>query len=426
MPTLQQKSLRACCFRCVLWLTLAVAFAAGNVVAAQDYRFDGPVSREVLENYLARSITFLDLLTEKGDFDDNLRLLENVGAKFVGRSAYRWGGEADLPRVLALAEKNAKRVHDADPDIVLQACLFEIVSSKVDRLAVPSWAFETFGMPVEQRNFSYQATLYPDGILQNHWGTGASVPDISRKETQLWFYFLARSYIDAGIEALHLGQVELMNRRDQDFTHWAQVLDLIHEYGRKHARRHWVLCDAHVPCGGLLLGDRLLLDFHSFPLRIKEVPERPQQGILEVGFTDAIYGRSRGGITPSGWRCDHLPYLVEVDNWGGSDRPGQPGVGGCWVWGYDEMSWFAHQPEDYRNEWLRYAWKWVRDHDPAGYLQMPGSRIVHSPIDGKHWYFANMPSDATPDGFGQEDTIRQIWEEDSRKSGPAADQRDSG
>jgi hypothetical protein len=104
----------------------------------------------------------------------------------------------------------------------------------------------------------------------------------------------------------------------------------------------------------LLYGDHLLLDFHSFPLRIVEVPERPQEGVLKMGAMDSIYGRSKGGVVPSGWRGEHLPYLVELDNWDVSDRPGQPNVGGCWVWGYDEISWFAHQNEAYRNQWLGY------------------------------------------------------------------------
>jgi hypothetical protein len=153
----------------------------------------------------------------------------------------------------------------------------------------------------------------------------------------------------------------------------------------------------------------LLFDFHSFPLRIVEVPERPQEGVLKMGAFDSIYGRSNGGVSPSGWRCEHLPYLVELDNWGASDRPGQPNVGGCWVWGYDEISWFAHQDEAYRKQWLRYAWDWVREHDPNGFFQMPGSRILHSPVNGEYWYYANTRSEAVPQGFGQEETIKAIW-----------------
>ena len=79
------------------------------------------------------------------------------------------------------------------------------------------------------------------------------------------------------------------------------MLGLVRAYAAKHARRHMVLCDAHVPSGGLVRDGQLLLDFHSFPLRIKEVPDKPQEAILKVGFSDGIYGRSKGGMTPSGW-----------------------------------------------------------------------------------------------------------------------------
>ena len=84
-------------------------------------------------------------------------------------------------------------------------------------------------------------------------------------------------------------------------------------------------------------------------------------------------------------------------------------MGRFWVWGWDEITWFSQQPEDYCNKWLRYAWDWVREHDPAGYLQMPGMRCLAGAADGKRWYDVNRPSAATPNGFGQEETIRLIW-----------------
>lgn len=396
-----------------VWLCLLPILLGPSIARAEDYRFDHTISPVVLKNYLARSITTLDLLTDQRHLADNVRMLRSTGAKFAGRAVYLWGHEADLPGRLDAARKNAPAIHKADPDIILQACIFEIVSRQVEQVAVPERAFHALGQPVEDRNFRYEDMLDTDGRGRNRWGPEASVPDISRLETKLWMYSLAGSYIDAGIEAIHFGQAEIMNGNDPHSEHWSQVLELVRAHAALHARRHMVLCDAHVPSGGLVREGRLLFDFHSFPLRIEEVPERPQEGVLRVGFVDSIYGRSRGGVTPSGWRCEHLPYLVEVDNWGASDRPGQPGVGGCWVWGYDEISWFAHQDRAYRNRWLRYAWKWVREHDPDGFLQMPGSRCLHSPVDGKGWYFANMPSEAVPDGFGQEETIREIWAADA-------------
>ena len=144
------------------------------------------------------------------------------------------------------------------------------------------------------------------------------------------------------------------------------------------ARRHYVICDAHVPKAGPVVDGKLLLDFHSFPLRPKEVADSPQKAVLEVGHSDGLYGRSNGGIAPSGWKCEHLPYLVEFDNFGGTRAPGQASQArgpSIFTWGYDEITWLAQQPESYRNDWLRYAWNWLKEHDRNGFLEMPGGRM---------------------------------------------------
>ena len=190
--------------------------AASIPAAAQvrDYRFDGGISEVVLRNYLSRAITVADLLAGQGNVDDNIRMLKHIGAKYAGRSLCMWGGESRLPELLVLANRNAGKVHVADPEIVLEACVFEIVSRDVERLAVPAWAFQALVLPVEQRNFRYEEMLYRGGRGRDQWGQGASVPDVSRPETKLWFYDQAVSYIDAGAEAIHFGQVEIMNGND--------------------------------------------------------------------------------------------------------------------------------------------------------------------------------------------------------------------
>src|SRR5439155_20005057 len=155
----------------------------------------------------------------------------------------------------------------------LQGCVFEIVTAQVEEVPVPDWAFATLGQPVEKRNFLYADMLYPDGRRQNQWGRNSSVPDVSRPETKLWFYFLSASFIDLGIEAIHFGQAEIMNGNDRGLEHWSQVLSLVRSYAAKHARRHMVVCDAHVPSGGLVRDGRLLFDFHSVPPRIRETAD---------------------------------------------------------------------------------------------------------------------------------------------------------
>lgn len=400
--------------RLCLWIACAAPFAQ-----ALEFRFDGAVSEEVLRSYLSRSMTLMYLLNGQGDLDDNIRMMTNTGVKFAGRSVYNWGreqgGESAIPKKLEQVKTAVAKVHTADPEIILQACVFEIVSQDVNNLAVPAWTFEALNQAVEKRNFRFEDMGYPNGRGSNQWGRATCIPDVSRPETRLFFHYLAASYIDVGCEAIHFGQAEIMNGNDPDLKHWSGVLDRARAHAKKYARRHAVLCDAHVPHGGLVRDGRLLLDFHTFPLRIEEVETTPQEGRLRVGFTDALYQRSKGGITPNGWRCDHLPYLVEFDNYGRSKETGKAGMGRFWVWGWDEITWFSQQPEAYRNQWLKYAWNWVRENDPAGYVQMPGIRCLSGAAGGKRFYYVNRPSAAVPDGFGQEAAIRDIWRQDSEK-----------
>lgn len=391
-----------------VFLCLALLLPVGVASQVRNYKFDGSISREVLENYLSRAITMMDLATGRGTPDDNVRMLRDIGAKFAGRTLYLWGDETGLGWRLEKAREIIPNVHKADPDMILQAGIFEIVTTRVDEVPIPARVFEEFGLPVETRHFRYASMLFADGTFRNHWSQGASVPDIRQLETRMWFFHLASTYIDVGIESIHFGQVALIGAKDTDFAGWRDLLARARRYGRLHARRHLLLCDAHTPDGGPIYGGKLLFDFHAFPLRIKEVAGEPQKAVLEKGYLDSLFGRSKGGVTPSGWRCSSLPYLVEFDNWGSSGKGGQSGLS-YWTWGYDEICWFARQSEAYRNSWLRYAWNWVRETDRSGYLEMPGSRCLADPVGKEYWYYANARSQASPFGYGQEATIRAIW-----------------
>ncbi len=404
-----------------LMVQLAVVFlGCASLVAATNsterpgrFQFDGKISRPVLENYLARSICIEGMFNGRGPLADDIRMITNCGAKYIARGLCLWGAENNFLTNIKRAREEVPQLRAADPDIVLEGCVFETVSAKVSQIAIPDWVFKDLGQQVEERNFRYEEMIYPMG--QRRAMGNAQVPDESRMETQLWFYYQAASYIDLGCEAIHFGQVEIMNRNDHGNTNWFRLIGLVREYAAKHARRHMVICNGHVPTGGLMHAGDPILDFHAFPLRVKETPEKPQEAILQVGFTDAIYGRSKGGKTFSGWSCEHLPYLVELDNYGRSRHPGEPNIKGefLWVWGYDEITWFGLQPREYRAKWLQYAWDWVRKADPNGYLEMPGGRTASSAE--MRWYFANNPSEAVPTGRGDEAAIRAVWAGESAR-----------
>jgi len=414
------------CLVSLSWLCLAP-------LAAQDFHFDHDISKPVLENYLSRAMTFSQLLQDdlnqprdkRGeDPRDNIRFILNTHAKFLGRTLMMWGNEKDLPHLLKNAKPFAEAIHKADPDIILEAGEFEIITPDVETLTVPKSVLAEFGQPVVDRKFIYKNMLFPEGTAPHHDGTTAAVPDITQVESQMWFYFLAASYIDVGIEAIHFGQVGLIGKRDTDWKVYYDLMGRIREYAHQHARRHMVLCDAHEPpklVGGIVKDGKLLFDFHVKPMRIVEVPGKPFQGVLQVGFEDSLYQRSKGGVTPSGWSCEHLPYLVELDNFGAKVKtPGKPS-GEPFIWGWDEITWFALLPEQERNNWLQYAWNWLKKTDPEGHILMPAGRTLFPGpgIEAPRWFFGNTKSAACPDGFNTEETIKAIWAAD-RLAGPKA------
>ncbi|HLB73184.1 MAG TPA: hypothetical protein VJJ98_04125, partial [Sedimentisphaerales bacterium] len=105
-------------------IAIILLSAVAAPAAQRDYAFDGKISREVLDNYLSRSITFAEVLNGEevesrlhGNTDDNVRMMTNIGAKLIGRAIYMWGGENRLDGLLERARPIVERIRAADPDI---------------------------------------------------------------------------------------------------------------------------------------------------------------------------------------------------------------------------------------------------------------------------------------------------------------------
>jgi hypothetical protein len=383
------------------------------------YSYKNIITRQTLENYLSHSITMSEFLVNDSFLTDDsvyhdkkadINLLEKLNAKFIGRSIYRWGNEQDFnnPQFLGNAQKLIERIHRYDNNVIFQAAVFEAVSRKgVNSIKIPEWTYQALGLPVEDRHFSYENMIDSKGKYVNLWGKDLSVPDITHVETQLWFMYLIGSYVRIGIEAIHLGQVTLIGMNDKGFQTWNSFMKKVRAYVNPISRRKFVMFDAHTPGGGVVVDGVSMLDFNSFPLRIKEVKDKFMSAKLEVGNGDAIYKRSKSCTTPSGWSCESLPYLVEFDNFGISNHPGVA-KGDIYVWGYDEISWLFKLNREDRNKWLIYADKWLKENDKNGHLEMPGRRVVT--LEGSRTTFrAINPTEDCPNGTGLESVIKEIW-----------------
>jgi hypothetical protein len=181
-----------------------------------------------------------------------------------------------------------------------------------------------------------------------------------------------------------------------------------------------ILLDAHTH--GVNVNGKLLFDFHSMPYSRMPILDVPGEKLAFVRE-----GFSEGGITPSGWKCDTLPMLMEYDNWGGkffNEADPITYEQRAWKewWGYDQITWFASQDEESRNSFLEYTYKWTAISLVNAYFQMPvrrtlGNCQIKKLVYGKEMlsncYQANMPSENCPLGYGQEETIKRIWESDN-------------
>lgn len=406
----------------------------------RKFDFYGSMPRDVLNSYLSRAVTHFgigyDNLNASRTFEDDLRMLVHEGAKFIGRAALIWSQSQEISEHFRFCKERAELAHKADPQFILQACVFECIGKRqVEAVKIPAYVFEAFGLAPEDRNFSYDAMLFPDGKWINQWGKDASVEDITQLESRMWIYYLATSYIDAGYEGIHFGQVCLIGRDDKDFKYWREVIGMIRAYANEHGRRRYVLFDAHTL--GDLRQDETMFDYNAFPIRLQDVPEIQYECCCEENYLDSMFNEKDG-------LC--RPFIVEFDNWGAmpADKRDKPMVNSGWAWGYDEITWFTKLSPERRDKFLRYIWKWVNERYPEGWVQMPSRRCLTDTtefvwdnpdldwleknaseefftytVDEKgdahimrRYYSANTQSDACPFGYGDEDTIAEIFHEE--------------
>ena len=368
--------------------------------------FDGSMPREVLEYYLSHASTAQWIYSSR-TLDDDIRAIVNAGVKFLGRASGIWKGEMPEEEHFEKSRLAAEKIHAADPEIILQACIFEaLYREDVEPVKVPKFVFDAFGLPFEERYFNYDACVFDKSA-----GTWDVMPDISQLETQMWFYYRGVRYIDCGYEAFHMGQIHLYTGHDRGYKCIGKVIQMLRDYGKKHARRHKVLFDAH--SHSLVVNGKSLLDYNAMPLTRYPILDRKGEKLVLVRE-----GKSGGGISPEGVYEEALPFLYEYDNWGGRDLWAQKNLSyeeRAWSqwWGGDQISWFAHQNEDERNAFLEYTLKWTAINNPNAFFAFPVRRPLDSgEIIGKYpFYQFNTRSSECENGYSQEKTVKALLED---------------
>ncbi|MGL6218724.1 MAG: hypothetical protein ACRC36_11855, partial [Lacrimispora sphenoides] len=103
-----------------------------------DFVFYETISREVLESYLSRCITAAGLFESK-TLTDDLRVIKEMGVKFLGRASGIWYMPMEEEAHFRLSRELAEKVHAVDPEIILQACVFEWIVERMEEIRIPDY-----------------------------------------------------------------------------------------------------------------------------------------------------------------------------------------------------------------------------------------------------------------------------------------------
>ena len=382
--------------------------AKKGLTDSKNFSFSNSVSLEVLNNYLSRAVTYA-LSSNDGSFNDEaIRFLLNVGAKYVQRATGEWYPSYEYEKNYPFLKAKLAAAHSVDPDIVFEACIFEVSGSSMNNIPIPAYVFEAFGLTPENRCFNADLTEFADGYGVDYWEKDFNIPDITTTEMQMFVYYRACSYIDMGFEALHLGQVGLTGKNDTNNAVYTRLIGMIRDYAKTHARRGYVLINAHkndfkAP-NGTMLADMIVAParMHAAKGETKHAVSEtnPQRCIIEKGYWgDSVYQSGISGTSPSGWYAEKYPYLVEFDNYSlGETDTTDPN---SYVWGKDEITWFIQQPQWYRREFMNYLINTINSYNENGHVSVVGYR--------GGGYFANDKSVLCENGVNAEEFIKELF-----------------
>jgi len=358
--------------------------------SAPGYYFNGYVPEDVMHRYLDRAVTMAGLsnqfinngpsrpadtgFTGPPQYPEDMAMLQDIGAKFIGRMVYFWGNIIYLDTVLTMLAGDIVAIHAYDNDVICQGFLCEQVDDTCRGYVVPQYVLDAFGIIAHLNHlgeidpsFDYLSMLYPTSspyYSQNQ-------PDITQTETQLWYYFLATQYINAGCEALTFGDNLYWNDISDGMSQFWSLLYKIRQYAATVARNGVVLCDARLPPspyydppGRPVLPDwqrQLLFDFFSLGVYYNRPANwaslctdisQPLQ--LEPGISGTLISNTPCGSSPQGWYTSRSPYLLEFDNGGGCANLYNCSVSPASanqldLYDCDNITWFARQgiPPDF-------------------------------------------------------------------------------
>lgn len=336
----------------------------------------------MLDRYLSRSM-MLALFTDHVDrpgYIQQMEMIRKLKPAYLSRIAGSWGlPETDLLPGGKLYHNtkqiidDVRRIYREDSVAMpmIEAGIFEAITSDVNRIAIPEWVLLAFADDPEASKIKprrgRQVYFNADSMRNNsqpNWSAQTWVPDINRIHTRMWFYYLSSIFIDMGCQSIHFGWFELITAHDSLFVKTDRLFQRIRQYAK--GKNSFVIFNADTDGVAYVNNtNRILLDFVSSPLRPEATAnsfhQSPCEGDPMTELDIPRYNKGlmdqRGGVTAEGDTVKNIPVLFNIDWYGVSykgKRPGQmgPGEGGWSPWAVNESIWFYSLSDECQAYWL--------------------------------------------------------------------------
>lgn len=353
-----------------------------------------------------------------------LDMLTQLNITFIARAAALWVGFdllyddiGHIPHYKIAVNQLVKDINNRYDCAglrrpIIQAGILEHVDESAQGIVIPenvSSVFEgemttaeiNYYLSGTNRNFNVGNIYF---LTTDNEDFTKEVPDITRIEAKMWFYYLAKMYIDAGFTSLHMGDAQKWSYHDiPNYDHTYNILSKIRAYAANKGQ----LLVMNSELSDIYHNGGLLFDFNNVVARPREYPPHPEDrrvpctepeqpenlfdntpcaGVDIMAVIDPCHsktiGLSNGGTTPLGNSYDITPYFISFDfgagihQLGPDGNPGGPpdyyeGIEACYY--YDDQAWFYQLPDDCKQYWMtEYICK-VRQFDNGqGFLSLPG------------------------------------------------------
>lgn len=369
-----------------------------------------------------------------------IKAFVDMKASFILRATNTWDNHGSLKPGTSYYQAMKQIVTDINAAYdcaglrrpVIQGTIFEYITTSVNSVPIPAdiinefrttpgfdntYYLDFFGNP-KTINFNRDRIIKQP--IADPW---PNTPSISRIEAKMWFFYLAKMYIDMGYKSIHMGQMDNWAYLDNNYSSTTILLNKIRAYAQ--SKNTFVLLTEENRKAVKFPGtNTFMYDFDVRALLPREISNpqvcgennctntpvnyltnTPCANQTYPAVIDACIITSAGntsGLSPLyGCLLPYQPFSTYFDFGTGlfnASHPASPGCSGQYgVWGWDDARWFAEgiSSQNCRAFWIQDGICRMRQfYNGFGFMGVPGLLYANKPENGgKYLQGINPTSD---------------------------------